>query len=58
MPSLFLLAMTVTKMLKVARGELSDLDFDLVEEIWEGIDFEHAEGILLDSWVGSTSKRS
>jgi hypothetical protein len=49
MPSLFLLVMTATRIPKVVRGEPSDPDFELVEEIWEGIDFEHAKGILLDS---------
>jgi hypothetical protein len=49
MPSLFLLVMTATKIPKVVQGEPSDPDFELVEEIREGIDFEHAEGILLDS---------
>ena len=58
MPSLFSPAMTVTKMLEVAWvSELSALDFELVEEIREGIDFEHIEGLLPDSSIGSASKR-
>jgi hypothetical protein len=47
MPSLFLPVMTTMKMPKVARGEPSDPDFELVEEIQEGIDFEHAKRLLL-----------
>ena len=42
MTSLFLPAMTAMKIPEVAWGELSDPDFELEEEIWEGIDFEHA----------------
>jgi hypothetical protein len=49
--------MTVTKMLEVAQGEPSDLEIELVEEIWECID-KHAKERLPDSSVGSASKRS
>jgi hypothetical protein len=32
-------------------------DFEMSEEILKDIDFEHVE-LLLDFWVGSTSKRN
>jgi hypothetical protein len=32
-------------------------DFDMLEEILKDIDFEHVE-LLLDLWVGSTSRRN
>ena len=36
---------------------LSVHDFDMSEEFLKNIDFEHVE-LLLDLWVGSTSKRN
>jgi hypothetical protein len=37
----------------VALDELSNHDSKSVEEIWDGIDFEHNEWLFLDSSVGS-----
>jgi hypothetical protein len=36
----------------------SNHDYEPVDEIREGIDFEHDEGPLPDSWVGSASKKN
>jgi hypothetical protein len=38
-------------------AEPSVHDFDTLEEILKDIDFEHME-LLIDLWVGSTSKRN
>jgi hypothetical protein len=38
-------------------AEPSVHDFDMLEEILKDIDFEHME-LLIDLWVGSTSKRN
>jgi len=39
-------------------AEPRDHDYEPVDEIWEGIDFGHDEGPLLDSWVSSASKKN
>jgi hypothetical protein len=45
-------------MQEVALDKPSDHYSESVEEIWKGIDFEHNEGLLLDSSVGSASTRN
>jgi hypothetical protein len=43
------------KMMTLAEPSVHD--FEMSEEILKDIDFEHVE-LLLDLWVGSTSKRN